>query len=1730
MTNHLNLIFFSLFICCIPLIISIEKKEITFKSTSPPPYLELNKEDTYMIKASFAKTKKYLYIGPEFEDDNSGVFRIYFKKYEESDSAPNLLTSEYYTIEVSSGLYIESEKLNYNTATIFIVCYGKVHLYMIFQLTDEISAPKSTRISQFYLPKSSSMNFIYNIKGEGNVVLSIISKFSLRNINIKATINNKDNEDITFKEGGYLYPNGYSLYLDDDIYTSGIVTFKLENKNKARNEIIILGLTQFSENSIFPNQIVNGFQLYLDRVYTNLWYLKNSLASPFYYTYQLYGKNVEFSYVDSSENQKGKNSIVEYSSMIYNNVNTYQMAFVLKDINKDIKLGLYIQFLDFNKLEVAQKVLQPMVSGIPKSFFIPSKKSLYHFLPNLEGTNEIHYFIRPKYSNSKMFVTFKTTQSYPENCYYSEQLTSDTAVPLINNIGMWSTKNSTYSTLQLLYVYCETDCAYDVVMSYDEDPIFMFPESNYTKYLGSNKRDIFVLPVFEYLSTFDEIKIDLTTISGNAKLTLYESLENLNNNIPLNYNYETINQRQSYSIINSVYTKASYYKKDLYVLIEGDEGSFYTLKYTADSLGKNVLDNNRIFTDTMKINENLEKTYTFKNERGDFYISVNTLSCKSKITINDEEQSEEKYNHLIKKTTKGNFVIQISIVNDNNICQNGFEEQIILYAYNGDYTDILINENNFISTSYIGSRINFVYLFNPNDNRDNSYNIEIERLSQGKLSFEYKLEKISFEKTQSQNTQKTSLSQTILSKKNNILNEDQILSICDNLDTNEICSLTMSFIPSDTKTENYFNFYLNNNNKNYIRPLTKETLISSINSNKAQYYYIDLNKNFDTEILLNSYGEDLEIKYDIVNDKSKVKVPFDTFGNGNSFNKIHINKNELTSCDKFCRAIIGIHMPKTEKESSTTYSINYLFINNNVQASGIILPLNYDSRYKFDDINMKEITFTSQIYDTSNIIVEFTNESPNINPELYATIEYSGKTGIVKSGQNINMDKIQGEIKIKIENSILGAIFRLKIASLGKQLSSFVYQILSSYSEKCSITSKESSCYYILDITPDIYYSSSVYLFVPESEDIYISIKDLDLGYGENINSDMNKYLTSTFNDFSFTSKGKMQRSNWCEYNIDKSKSLLVKLASFTGHKLDANLLVTYYNKPDVITLNNAEKRTFNIKQDENNEIKINIPKAPGNNIKYRINLHSIKGNGVFKILEQTYPLGLLANYKEDISIIIDSDNVNKYLTLIASNKYDENIINDFIFSVEYLVEEKNKIIYEIENEKINSYKFYTDNNLNNLYFYMKANYTSNNNKQTYKDINMNIKIYTKLDEFNIKTYIVNETLINNILKGTLNNIEGNTVGTITNYIKGGKGEYGSLSLSKFEMSSDSFNNYTKDNEQLYLYLIFTQKTPNQNKEVKIDLYSYDITNTKPLSRNELYIQHIPPKTLNYQFLLSKSDLYYSEDIIIEYSPPQSKKYDFGVMHSKNALNEIARMKSILRKEEMSDTGIKELYLNSREENLRYILFNIYSNSTNLEEKKDLFLFKYKHNDVGKDIYFENILEFNSTYLNKKLTFNIKAFNPRYKTGESIIIINGFKKSQVSSDMTAFSLLFSDIKPVFTRYITGTLKDKEEIDFELSGGEYVFSCVQVFEDNGREDYIGQKLVNINVSQEQKQTSTGNSIIEYIKNHIAATVIICVVIILFIALMINICRKERRGRVQITKIENDIHGVGELAPQ
>ena len=66
-----------------------------------------------------------------------------------------------------------------------------------------------------------------------------------------------------------------------------------------------------------------------------------------------------------------------------------------------------IQFLDFNNLEYYQKNLQPLVSGLPKSIIIPAGKSLFHFLPILKDIKKLHYYLRAKNNNHKMYVSFK---------------------------------------------------------------------------------------------------------------------------------------------------------------------------------------------------------------------------------------------------------------------------------------------------------------------------------------------------------------------------------------------------------------------------------------------------------------------------------------------------------------------------------------------------------------------------------------------------------------------------------------------------------------------------------------------------------------------------------------------------------------------------------------------------------------------------------------------------------------------------------------------------------------------------------------------------------------------------------------------------------------------------------------------------------------------------------------------------------------------------------------------------------------------------------------------------------------------------------------------------------------------------------------------------------------------------------------------------------------------------
>ena len=502
---------------------------ITF--TKDNQYKELKDSNQFIITANYdlQTDYKYLYIYPKNNEKelnlNKAIIKIYFKQNSSQDSNQNsnvnYLNSDYSTIDFNSGLFIAIKNLKYKSATIFIIAYEKCDLIINYKYTNSISFPSPFKYSnfqfnQFILEKEMKEEITYIAEGQYNDYLLILSKTSLRNIEV---IINDNDGDITEKTLEYLYPNGCSVFLNREILDDNYIYVTIKNKNKNNNEIILLGYMHHKKDEIFPNPLTNGFQVYLEGNKNRLASLLNSGNKNIdqYFTYQSYSKNILIEFFFPSTSDSITHYLEDYNSMIHYNINLEcHMRF---EYGKPTRNSIYFQYIDFSDNNVAQKSLQPLITGVPKSMIIPSGKSMYHFLPIERYSSHLYYYLRAK-NQEKMYISFKTCTSYPEGCNF-EGIQND-SVEAITNIGLWHTIETKTNELQLIYVYCEKECAYDILMTYDEDHFFLFPENNYTKFIGDKGKDIFALPVFEYfqISDTESIYIDLIVFSGKADLTL----------------------------------------------------------------------------------------------------------------------------------------------------------------------------------------------------------------------------------------------------------------------------------------------------------------------------------------------------------------------------------------------------------------------------------------------------------------------------------------------------------------------------------------------------------------------------------------------------------------------------------------------------------------------------------------------------------------------------------------------------------------------------------------------------------------------------------------------------------------------------------------------------------------------------------------------------------------------------------------------------------------------------------------------------------------------------------------------------------------------------------------------------------------------------------------------------------------------------------------------------------
>jgi hypothetical protein len=660
-----------------------------------------------------------------------------------------------------------------------------------------------------------------------------------------------------------------------------------------------------------------------------------------------------------------------------------------------------------------------------------------------------------------------------------------------------------------------------------------------------------------------------------------------------------------------------------------------------------------------------------------------------------------------------------------------------------------------------------------------------------------------------------------------------------------------------------------------------------------------------------------------------------------------------------------------------------------------------------------------------------------------------------------------------------------------------------------------------LDISPE-YDVESAYFYVPETEDAFITIYKVNHGLVESEES-----IQNLLKDKNATSQDYYKRQNWHEQKINnEDMTLIIGVTTQTVNNINLTLYSSFTNKPEEVTLNHGEKKTFTIEKSQKiNSMSFKIKKSNSQYNKYKINIHAIKGSGYFRLFEESYPLGLDYNNKENITIVID--NSDNDIEIVATNQYNDNSLNDFAFSIDYTVTTFDQLFNELEPARINSYKIVKPgaSDLPLISFYMKANSIEN----AYNDVNMNVKIFSS-STYEIKAYIVDEDFIKEKSTNVNAKLEKSSAGEVTPYIVGEKTD-GEFTLSKIEISGSKLKEFKNEvpKKELYIYVTFS-KNDKMNK-VRIDIYPYDIKNSLPLAQNELFIHKLPAGTINYQLLLVKSDNRFT-NMYIEYLAPSSNKYNYAMGHLdvKNAQEKAITKNetNLLEVDDFLPFGKNKLKVdeNNGDSKVRYLLFNVFSEENNKESKADQFIFKYKSSVYPEIVGLtqDQVFKVDNS---AGVKFKIDGQLPKFSSGKLIFIIKAYKKSDIEAlniDESHLSLylLFSDIKPTYSLYKSTTkeqIKKKIEQEYNIEwteeGGQYVFTCVNIVVDNERTEYLGYKAVNIEMK------SSSSRLLDYMKNHIFATILIFIILLFVCGMICNIIRIDRKPKRQtVEKIEVD----------
>ena len=1068
----------------------------------------------YLFNADFDPSSgKFIYLSLSPNDYEKDYNHIFVSIPGEEGKVPSYDDSDYKTVDKNTSLVINIPS-DASSGKIGIECKNVCNFILKYQIVTKIPVlndrsfdlilKSDEEIELFYTPiilDDFSNKFTFFSNAPPEFTLTIVNE------------NNENNETISPLTEFY---NGYGLLVGNKKYPEGNFTFKLNLDGKQEELIHVsnrLLTTEPRKLSVgdFHNSIIDiedlGQECFIlpeeenDKNYNLnfLSYTKNILVT--FDGIDTFTINSESDYIQIDAKK------YEQMCLSSSNGNIATTTFQILDgteqtENQDAQMPLY------RGLPKKSKLLKDQIAYYKLHYYPTDSEYLLMNLKSIEGKAKLYYGICTNYSNCNFqkedLEELETEKDINNNIFIKKLIEKDMKKPYLD------------PKFQVAVVYCdnneeEKDCDYYITISNDKDVINIIENQKYYSSVNFNKSDEYQLNIFDSETELEYLFINLYSYTGQGQISIYYDKE-------MTKEIDTAKITAYQNVQTALITASDLQNKTLngnyYIKVEGLSNTIYSIYYytaTKDvDLNTYYISSNEVNIQAIKI-DGQENSFLVKNKgiykKVPFLYEYNSLNCDLEVSLTGETEVIDDRNHqFIIDTTKPYYdsdYYEMKIKVKNADIEEPSPDMLCLVALMGGEVDD--NRENVLSDGVVQKGkltknvdyVNYLYSFIV-DSLDDDLTLSFQKDSNYITEVNYAFENSDLFTYNVVNTEKKF-----------VFKKEDFYNYC--IHYNESCTLKIQIKINDEEKEklnndSYIDFMLSiNNKKTYPSYLPKDTLIKNVlQTNQYQYYYLDIGKDEECDIILDfneGFGQAIAkiVKMDDVeenpNYNRRVVLPLPGMEENYIFDQytkeLKVTKNMTSKCDGGCEIYIAtFHIDQNYTDLISTFSIFYRKNNNIVYLSEN--TFGHGNLETLEDIHI----FRTKINkDTDAVIFNIIGDH---------TIVYINKGEEVPSPDNkdytIDSD-IQNQLIIDDEESFVDQLFTYIVITTKLDLNNIRnYDIKLStpdsksvnielidflHNNPCYFSEDNKKCNYMLPVeTYNL--EQSLYLFTADNQNTYV--------------------------------------------------------------------------------------------------------------------------------------------------------------------------------------------------------------------------------------------------------------------------------------------------------------------------------------------------------------------------------------------------------------------------------------------------------------------------------------------------------------------------------------------------------------------------------------------------------------------------------------------------------------------